>query len=782
MHSPPITGKTRAIVAPNATDAYVQKQQPKPCIVILIHGVNDLAGAYDDLETGICTGLNERLDHLFTKRGERSPAALNPALYTSPKDDDGKAPNPDAVYYRRRPTAGKHGGHSRSVVIPFYWGFREEEGRIQKHTPHGEWLDRFGNRLDKTGTKEGGFFANATTTLPDMFGRGFSGKVAGLPANLMFGSPDHPLFPAPSRRYMVLAAQRLAMLVRIIRAYRHPDGRSGEDDTINVVGHSQGNLITMLANAMLHDEGLRPIDGFVMMSPPYSLAETFFERRELAEAQQTTPARVKTLSNIVNLIGRSPHQTPSLADMTDASKDSCIGGLRWTGQQCETSIDGKAITFAERDNRGGVFLYFSPQDQTVGMANVQGIGWQGVGQAVSYNAFIPETSATRPYNPAYQTSADDIDYRKILVPALSALGGRFFQRVFTTRERDGKGEEVGRPPSYLYTLLGQRGAGKGERTWEGTELGSGRATVANANFSIGQTVTIQAPALPVPFLPDFVGGGTTLDRQGSRGIKPVWTATDPIDASISITNGGIGVHTTRVMTLSTDSLRGPALHRALEEKATDLNDLSRNPYLIEENSEWAADWHRVAHVKPLGHGRYDAVFEETPNQARRRMMDAPAGSNEAISFHSAIPMSAMHSRRAVAYDLAIGQACSIDDEVFYAYLCRVADWRLSWKKNYRDGRDETALNSSEADQPNNALVALYRAENEINKRLIDATDLYRSNRLPEQNAAGIAGSAGGGFLPGSTLSAPIPILVVSETVSERERSVHTVSGKPGAYR
>ncbi|WP_286898919.1 hypothetical protein [Achromobacter sp. UBA2119] len=35
MHSPPITGKTRAIVAPNATDAYVQKQQPKPCIVIL---------------------------------------------------------------------------------------------------------------------------------------------------------------------------------------------------------------------------------------------------------------------------------------------------------------------------------------------------------------------------------------------------------------------------------------------------------------------------------------------------------------------------------------------------------------------------------------------------------------------------------------------------------------------------------------------------------------------------------------------------------------------------
>jgi len=777
MHSPPITGKTRAIVAPNASDAYAQKQQPKPCIVILIHGVNDLAGVYDDLETGICTGLNERLDHLFTKRGECSPAALNPARYTSPKDDDGKAPDPDVAYYRRLVAEGKHGGHSRSVVIPFYWGFREEEGRIQKRTPHGEWLDRFGNRLDKAGTKEGGPFANATTTLPDMFGQGFSGKVAGLPANLMFGSPDHPLFPAPSRRYMVLAAQRLAMLVRIIRAYRHPDGRSGEDDTINVVGHSQGNLITLLANAMLHDEGLRPIDGFVLMSPPYSLAETFFEHGELGEAQQTTPARIKTLSNIISLIGKNAHQTPSLADMADAGKDSCLGGLRWTGQQCETSIDGKAVTFTERDNRGGVFLYFSPQDQTVGMANVQGIGWQGVAEAVSYGVFDLDASTTRPHNPAYQTSADQGGYRRVSVPALPALGDRFFQRVFTMRERDGKGEEVGKPPSHAYELLLQ-----GERTWEGTQLGAGRTMVANAHFSPGQAVTIQAPALPVPFLPDFVAGGSTLGHTGSGGIKPVWTATDPIDASISVTNGGIDVHSTRVITLSTDSLRGQALQRALEEKATDLNDLSRNPYLDPENSAWAADWHRVAHVKPLGGGRYDAVFEEKPNQARRRMMDAPAGSNEANSFHSAIPMSAMHSRRAAAYDLAIGQACSIDDEVFYAYLCRVADWRLSWKMIYGDGRDDTESDSGEVVQPDSALGFLYRAESETNRLLIEATDLYRSNREPKQDRAGFAGSRGGGVLPGSTVSASIPNLVQSETISERERRDHAAPDKTGAYR
>ncbi|HCE7024979.1 TPA: T6SS effector phospholipase Tle3 domain-containing protein [Pseudomonas aeruginosa] len=772
MYSPAITGKTRALVAPNATDAYVQKQQPKPCIVILIHGVNDLAGVYDTLETGICTGLNERLDHLLTKRGERSPAALNPARYTSPKDDDGQAPNPDAVYYRRLATKGKYGGHSRSVVIPFYWGFREEEGRIQKQTTHGEWLDRFGNRLDKAGTKEGGAFANATTTLPDMFGRGFSGKVAGLPANALFGSPDHPLFPAPSRLYMVLAAQRLAMLVKIIRAYQHPDGRSGTDDTINVVGHSQGNLITLLANAMLHDEGLRPIDGFVLMSPPYSLEETFFERRELGKAQQTTPARVKTLSNIIGFIGAHAHQTPSLADMADASKDSCIGGLRWSGQQCETSIDGDKVSFSERDNRGSVFLYFSPQDQTVGMANVQGIGWQGVGENASYKIFDPNASATSPHSPAYQTRADEGGYRKISVPALPELGKRFFQRVFTMREREGQGEKVGKPPTYAYKLVGHGALGIGERTWEGTELGTGRKIVANADFSAGQTVTIQAPALPVPFIPDFVADGTTLGKTGSRGIKPVWTATDPIDASISITNGGIDAHSTRVITLPTDRLRGPELRRALEEKAPDLNDLSRNPYLAPRNSQWAADWHRVAHVKPLGGGRYDAIFEESPNEARRRMMDAPAGSNEPVSFHSAIPMSARHSRRGVAYDLAIGQACSIDDEVFYAYLCRVADWRLAWEK-----RDETwrTQGATPGDEPDETVMQCYEAELEGNKELIAATSLYRSDKIPPPGGP----LQGGGFLPKMTIDADYPNLVVWQRLEDRDQGRGPQNGPRG---
>ena len=36
--------------------------RPMPCIVILIHGVNDVGEAYQNQETGIIEGLNKRLD------------------------------------------------------------------------------------------------------------------------------------------------------------------------------------------------------------------------------------------------------------------------------------------------------------------------------------------------------------------------------------------------------------------------------------------------------------------------------------------------------------------------------------------------------------------------------------------------------------------------------------------------------------------------------------------------------------------------------------------------
>jgi hypothetical protein len=306
----PLAGQSQALLYPGAGLAYAHIAQPKPCITILVHGVNDEGGKYANIEQGLCTGLNERLDHLANERGQINTAALVPAQYSLPTKDDHLAQDPDKVYCRRLANTGHGGSDSRSVVIPFYWGSREDSGfdpktgkdYVQKDTPHGEWLDRYGNRLDKTASKEGGMFANATTTLPDMWIQGFSGMVFGfIPMNPLGGTPRHPLFPAPPRNYMVLSAKRLALLVKIIRA-KHPD------DTVNVVAHSQGTMLALLANAFLKDDGQRPIDSAVLMNSPYSLIEPRVERMELIDQQQTQAARWETLGNIVRAIGSQPHR------------------------------------------------------------------------------------------------------------------------------------------------------------------------------------------------------------------------------------------------------------------------------------------------------------------------------------------------------------------------------------------------------------------------------------------------------------------------------------------
>ncbi|MDP4573512.1 DUF3274 domain-containing protein, partial [Pseudomonas sp. LPH60] len=112
-----------------------------------------------------------------------------------------------------------------------------------------------------------------------------------------------------------------------------------------------------------------------------------------------------------------------------------------------------------------------------------------------------------------------------------------------------------------------------------------------------------------------------------------------------------------------------------------------------------------------------------------------------------------HSRRVLAYDVAIGAGESVDDVTFYAYLCRVADWRLSWKRTHAEinGQD----NEDGFDQPDETVRELYRAEEPKNRELIDSTVVYRTS----------------GALP--TLVGDImPSLVASQTWSERQR------GKP----
>ena len=165
-----------------------------PGSIILVHGVNDVGVGYEAVESGLCEGLTERLC-----------GDLTPGTYRMPQiaDRDKLEEDPDAVFFKRQITDATH-----SPVIPFYWGFREENEHVNdwRKTTHGQATDRYGNRLDRDYSKEGGPFANATNSIPEMWNRG-KDNAWGL---LDRGSHDatHPMLKNPGRLYMILAARR----------------------------------------------------------------------------------------------------------------------------------------------------------------------------------------------------------------------------------------------------------------------------------------------------------------------------------------------------------------------------------------------------------------------------------------------------------------------------------------------------------------------------------------------------------------------------------------------
>ena len=84
--------------------------------------------------------------------------------------------DPDTYLYQR--DTNTH--NDRSLLIPFYWGYRAEPGEIKRDENgdparlRDQFQDIFHNRLDRHFAKGGGFFANATNNLLDMYEEGFA--------------------------------------------------------------------------------------------------------------------------------------------------------------------------------------------------------------------------------------------------------------------------------------------------------------------------------------------------------------------------------------------------------------------------------------------------------------------------------------------------------------------------------------------------------------------------------------------------------------------------------
>ncbi len=174
-----VIAELRTRLVPNRpSDRLIAIPRDMPGIVIFLHGVNDPGAAYESVETGLMQGLNERLHRPDLCAGrygaDFAAAKAMPVERLSARNKD-SLDDPDTYLYKRSTDKT-----TRSCFIPFYWGYRAAPNEI-KRDKNGDptqlrtqYQDVFDNRLDRHFAKGGGFFANATNNLLEMFGEGFS--------------------------------------------------------------------------------------------------------------------------------------------------------------------------------------------------------------------------------------------------------------------------------------------------------------------------------------------------------------------------------------------------------------------------------------------------------------------------------------------------------------------------------------------------------------------------------------------------------------------------------
>ncbi|WP_182915792.1 T6SS effector phospholipase Tle3 domain-containing protein [Massilia cavernae] len=738
---------TSILQSDRRSDKTVDVKPNLPCNVIVIHGVNDVGTSFCAVEQGLCTGLDVRLHGTQPGRQGR----FVPAKYRMPTAEDKNKvePDPDAVFFKRAADSNTH-----SPVIPFYWGFRETKAHAG--TKNGQRTDRFGNRLDKDLSKGGGPFGNATSTLPDMWNRGLS-----APADVG-GDPVRPLLSAPGRMYMVLAAKRLAALIAMIRDY-------DPNEVVNIVAHSQGCMVSLLAQAFLLDQGARPADTLILTHPPYSLEEGTSMLFDLLEtlsggtdsameghydainSRQTFDARLRTLVNIVHGVAAKKHTTPAFAALTDHGKHYGMVGAKWSAG-------------ADRDNRGKVYLYFCPEDMTVALDNIKGIGWQGVPDFMSGTA-LPKSN-TSEQRVMRGDSVPPPQTQKHARKPLEELGRSFFQRVFTSKKRVDAGRKtsapvlVGQSPhdfalrtegedDHAHVASANRGqrANHEEAAWP---LEPGRWDFLQSEDDKRDGIrTINGEALRVSVSADLRGTGQidpkNIPKDSVQAKLPVSAQgpceeVDPIDAAIAITSGsGLKVWRENCPDPS-GAVRRPGTPQKLSLPECQAVEARYNK---EKNLDGlgANGRRKILEVVRYPDGTVQALVQESPDEARKRWQHEVSPK----SFHGSIIGSAKNHSNVTAYDIAIGGGQASSDPNFYAYLCAVADWRLQ----------------SNPQAPNRQSIMRWKAFVSKFKAYWDVETVARKNLID-----GNAHYYSTGELPACIppLQAVLPSLVVCETM------------------
>lgn len=612
-------------MANRANDRNVPRPQDLPGIVIFSHGVNDPGANYETVEDGLCIGLNERLDRHDMHKGEygkRYKAALE-AKAKGQSNSQTKAieTDPDTYLYQR------DGSPSHSVFIPFYWGYRALPQDILKDKSKNavklrtQYQDVRGNRLDAHYAKAGGMFNNATVSIPDMFGPGFKsthGTRAAMSSHVMNNYQFSGA--SPDRTYDVLAAKRLAMLISEIRVV-------APDETITVMAHSQGTIISLLAQAMLHDDGKRYADCLILVDSPYSLNDDLALSKfsQAYVPRQTTQAKLQTLINIVTEVTREPHKAPPPSDLCHGtSTHQGRAGANWSPTKgSRLDQHGKLVSFAERDNRGRVFLYFCPSDATVGLGIVKGIGKFGVPDTVDAQNYYWESNRTRP--------TGDTETLKAM---LDLDPVKFQQRAWPVPDIDKT-----QPP----ILVGKKG------TFDIHKIGPRN---------------INADELTPAFIPKMHGG-----EAGAVGLEA------PDDVTKDLALGNSNAVLKWIQMPSSGSSTVDSLQSQFN-AGKSAEDQTRSVEFRGGGGEF-------------GGGSITAWREETPNEALARMSEDPAslmkqgaygmtnttGVLSDNSYHSAILRDPWNHRWGTAMDVAIGQAKTLDNRDWQDLWIAIADWK-----------------------------------------------------------------------------------------------------------
>ena len=398
----------------------IEASRPLPCVVILIHGVNDVGEAFENQDKMICEGLNRRLGRKDLKPNkwrwaQTSADDFSPRIQMLPEWQE----NVGQIKPPLKPKTVKH--KSYSPIIPFTWGYRpvDEETYKQEQIAYYKrlqdsnvkdpelpydsyWVernchfktenievnklncDKFGNWIDYLYRRNGGPFANATTCIPDMYGPGMAGFLGS--AGELATPKGARSYLNPHRIYYAFAAHRLAKLIKQIRK-----DTEGQNIPINIVAHSQGTIITMLANLILANDKSEPLpaDCVILAHSPYAFEPTLAEivSKDLCMGVQSQYGREQTFINFVDQIYKfQGDRRDKFFEFNDLIETGVIN-TAIDDNEVYTQADGTKKQYDRlgndkelfyRDNFGKVYQYFSPNDHVVSLWNVQGMGWQGI--------------------------------------------------------------------------------------------------------------------------------------------------------------------------------------------------------------------------------------------------------------------------------------------------------------------------------------------------------------------------------------------------------------------